>query len=110
MRKLKTGDVFTACRALKKIGIKEDIEKIAREAEDTKDAWSRGFDLLWNIFDRATETDGEGEIYRLLAGPFEMPAAEIAQLDLPDFLALLKQLAAENDLAAFFRSAGALMK
>lgn len=110
MRKLNTSDVFTACRVLKKIGVKKDIEKIAREAEGAKDAWSSGFDLLWSIFDCATETNGEGEIYRLLAGPFEMSAAEIAQLDLTDFLALLKQLAAENDLAAFFKSAGALMR
>ena len=110
MRKLKTSDIPAACRCLKKLGLKDQIREIAQSSDSVKDAWSKGFDLLWNVFDIATEAEGEQHLYAFLAGPFEMTAEEVADLELPDLFADLKQLAEENDLTGFFRSAGKLMK
>lgn len=108
MRKLKTSDIPAFCRCLKAIGIKSEIESIAVKSDNLKDAWGKGFELIYNIFDHATEVNGEKELYKFLAGPFEMTAKEIEDLDISVFFEFIKQLASENNLTGFFRSAAAL--
>lgn len=110
MRKLKTSDIPVFCRCVKKLGIKEQIRTIAQEANTAKDVWSRGFDFIWGLFDIATEQAGEQFIYEFLAGPFEMTAEEVRDLDMDILLPNLKQLAKENNLSAFFKFAAASMK
>ena len=110
MRKLKTSDVLAFCRCLKKLGIKEKIQNIAKEADSAKDIWDKGFDMMWSIFDLATEAEGENALYEFLSGPFEMSAQEVADLDIDAFFDNLKQLAAENNLTVFFKSAARSMK
>ena len=110
MRKLKTSDIPSLCRALKKLGLKEEFKKIAQEANDTRDIWDKGFDLIWQLFDTATETNGETVIYEFLAGPFEMTPEEVADLDLDILIENCQSLARENNLGAFFKSAAKLMK
>ena len=110
MRKLKTSDIPAFCRCLKRIGIKDRISDIAKNTDKAKDAWSKGFDLIWNIFDIATEEDGEQHLYTFLAGPFEMSPGEIADMEIDAFLASLKQLSEENDLKGFFNSVVGSMK
>ena len=110
MRKLKTTDLPAFCRSLKKLGLKEQLKHLAMEADNIQDAWSNGFDMVWELFDVATEVGGELAIYEFLAGPFEMPPEDVADLDLDILIANCKQLAAENNLGAFFKSAAKLMK
>lgn len=110
MRKLKTRDVPAFCRCLKKLGLKDKIREVAKKANSIGDIWDGGFDFIWDLFDVATELDGEAVIYEFLAGPFEMTAEEVADLDFDVLGANIKQLAAENDLASFFKSAAKSMK
>ena len=110
MRKLKTSDVPVLCRSMKKLGVKEQFKAIAKEANSVKEAWDRGFDLIWGLFDAATEPEGENAIYEFLAGPFEMTPAEVRDLGLDELLANMQQLAAENNLATFFKFAAKSMK
>ena len=110
MRKLKTSDIPVLCRCLKKLGLKEQIQAIAKESDNVKDVWDRGFDLIWGLFDAATEESGESALYEFLAGPFEMTPAELADLDLGKLLDGLQQIAKENNLLVFFKSAAKLMK
>lgn len=110
MRKLKTSDIPSFCRCLKRLGVKDKIQNIAKEADRAKDVWDKGFDVIWSIFDLATEAEGENVLYEFLAGPFEMTAQEVADLDLEMLFDNLKQLAAENNLTAFFKSAASSMK
>ena len=110
MRKLKTTDIPAFCRCLKKIGVKDQIQAISKEADSAKDMWDKGFDLIWGIFDLATEADGENALYEFLSGPFEMQPREVADLDFEILFANLKQLAEENNLTVFFKSAAKLMK
>lgn len=110
MRKLKTADVPALCRCIKRIGLKEHLRNIAMNAESAKDVWDQGFDIIWTILEIASEKECESAIYEFLAGPFEMTAAEVADLDLETMMANLRQLAAENNLAGFFKSAAGLMK
>lgn len=110
MRKLKTSDIPAFCRCLKRLGVKDQIKAVAQEANTAQDVWDQGFDLIWNIFDIATEQEGEGHLYEFLAGPFEMTPAEVADLPMADLMANLKQLVEENDLAGFFKFAAKSMK
>lgn len=110
MRKLKTSDIPVLCRCMKKIGVKEQFRAVAAEANSARDVWDRGFDLIWGLFDAATEEAGESALYEFLAGPFEMTPAELADLDLDKLLDGLQQIAKENNLLVFFKSAAKLMK
>lgn len=110
MRKLKTRDVPALCRCLKKLGLQEQFRKLASEADNAQDVFDKGFDLLWGLFDAATEETGEQPLYDFLADPFEMTAEEVADLDLDILLDNLKQMAEENNLLVFFKSAAKLMK
>lgn len=109
MRKLKTTDIPSLCRTVKKLGLREKFMTLAREANNGKDVWDRGFDLIWGLFDVATEVNGEMAIYEFLAGPFEMTPEEVQNLDLDVLFSNVQQMVAENNLAFFFNSAARLM-
>lgn len=110
MRKLKTTDIPALCRTMKQLGIKDKVKSLAQNSDNIKDAWNRGFDLMWDIFDVATEAAGEKYLYAFLAGPFEMTPEEVENLDLEILMNNLKQLASENNLSAFFKSAASSTK
>ena len=110
MRKLKTSDVPALSRCLKKLGLKEQFRELALKSGSSADRWADGFDLVWNLFDKATETGGEVAIYEFLAGPFEMTPEQVADLDLEVLLENLKNLVEENNLGSFFNIAARLMK
>lgn len=110
MRKLQTTDIPSFCRTVKKLGLKEKFKTLALEANTGKDVWDRGFDLVWDLFDVATEVDGEMAIYEFLAGPFEMTPEEVRHLDLDILFSNIQQMTAENNLAVFFKYAARLMR
>lgn len=110
MRKLKTADIPALSRCLKKLGLKDQFRELALKSGESSDRWADGFELVWNLFDKATETSGELTIYEFLAGPFEMTPEEVADLDLDVLIENLKQLVADNNLGRFFDIAARLMK
>ena len=110
MRKLQTADVMNFCRCAKRLGVKEQVRVLAEEANSAADLWSFGFDFVWNLFDLATEKNGEEELYKFLAGPFEMTPEEVRTLDLDILIPNLQQMVEENKLSVFFKSAARLMK
>lgn len=110
MRKLKTSDIPVFCRCAKKLGVKDAIQSIAKESDTMKDIWEKGFDLIWSLFDAATEHDGEMCIYEFLAGPFEMTAEDVRDLDMDVLIGNIQQLIRENNLVTFFKFAAVSMK
>lgn len=110
MRKLETSDVFSFCRCMKKLGLKDHFRTIAQEVNTPEEIWARGYELIWGLFDIATEKEGENALSEFLAGPFEMTAEEVAHLHIDKLFENLKQLAEENNLLTFFKSAAKLMK
>lgn len=110
MRKLKTIDIPVLCRCVKKLGLKEQVKDVAMKANTVKDIWDCGFDFVWNLFDIATEQEGEIYLYEFLAGPFEMTPEEVANLDMDILLDNMQKLVTENNLAAFFKFAARSMK
>ena len=109
MRKLKTTDIPSFCRTVKKLGLKEKFKTLAIEANTGKDVWDRGFDLVWDLFDAATEQNGEAALYEFLAGPFEMTPQEVGDLDLDILFENIQHIAKENNLSVFFNAAAKLM-
>lgn len=110
MRKLKTSDVPNFCRCLKKLGVREQFRAVAEASDTVREAWEKGFDLLWGIFDAATEQAGENALYDFLAGPFEMTSQEVADLDLGKLFAGLQQLIEDENIVTFFKFAAQLTK
>lgn len=110
MRKLKTADIPVLCRCVKRIGVKDHIRALAEASDSVQDLWNFGFDFVWDLFDIATEKNGEEAIYEFLAGPFEMTPEQVRDLDLDVMVANVQQLVTENNLASFFKFAAASMK
>ena len=110
MRKLKTADIPTLCRCIKRLGLRDQIKTIAKDSNNAKEAWDKGFDLMWNIFDIATEQNGEIHLYEFLSGPFEMSPEAVQDLDMDILLDNIQQLVTENNLTRFFKFAAASMK
>ena len=110
MRKLRTTDALVFCRCIKRLGLKEQIRNIIMNADTAKDVLDQGFDIIWTMFDLATEKEGEKAIYEFLSGPFEMTPKQVSELELDVLISNIKQLAEENNLAGFFKTAAGSMK
>lgn len=110
MRKLKTADIPVFCRCIKRLGLKDQIKELALNAEKASDVWDFGFEFVWNLFDIATEKNGEEALYEFLAGPFEMTPEDVRDLDIDVLIHNVQQLIEENKLGGFFKSAAVLMK
>lgn len=108
MRKLKTTDAIAFCRCIKRVGLKERIREITANADNVQDVVDQGFEILWSVLEAAAEPEGEASIYEFLSGPFEMTPKQVGNLDLDVLIANLRQLAADNNLAGFFKSAADL--
>lgn len=63
-----------------------------------------GVSGVFKIIEIATEARVEGRVYEFLAGPFEMPPADVQNMPLPDFVENVTRLTKENDLSSFFTS------
>jgi hypothetical protein len=97
------------CRLLKELGIKEEIREIAKNGS-AKDVLNVGYDVVYGIFDKATEQNAEDKLYAFLAGPFEITPEQVGSMELTELFGSIKQMAKENDLEGFFKSAAASMK
>jgi hypothetical protein len=109
MRKLITRDIPAFCRVLKAIGVDEELREVARVGK-AADVWAAGYDLVFGIFDKITEKKAEDLLYEFFAGPFEMTGEEVANMEITELFANIKQMVQENDLNGFFKSAATLMK
>lgn len=110
MRNLKTSDIPSFCRCLKKLGVREQFRAVAAESSTAREAWDKGFDLIWGIFDAATEQSGENALYDFLAGPFEMTSHEVANMNVGELFAGLQHMMEDENIVAFFKFAAQLMK
>lgn len=103
MRKLNTADVFAMARIVRASGIREElralIQRVAGSDENTASVGIEGFLV---IMEAMAERKAERAIYEALAGPFELTADEVAELDLDMLADHLTLLAEENNLKRFF--------
>lgn len=101
---------------------RELLLKLKRELDEAKDAPQRddvmrrlmtaqrddmglyrvGIDVAMQVLTAAAKKGVMDCVYQFLAPIFEMPQQAMEELPLEDFAPMLKQLAAENNLADFF--------
>jgi hypothetical protein len=105
MRKLKTTDLFAFARCIRNIGIKDEIQKIAMEANEVKDIASRGFEYFYILFEKAVDKNSEEHIYEFLSGPFEMTPEQIANMDPLEWMEHISKLADFKTWKTFFITA-----
>ncbi len=105
MRKLKTSDLFAMARCLKAIGLKDEIKKIAMEANKVEDIAAKGFDYFYILFEKAVDKKSEKPIYEFLSNPFEMTAQEVENLELTELFKGISEVADIATWKAFFKTA-----
>lgn len=113
MRNLRTSDLFSACRLLTKIGVREEIRAVAMQAEESKTKKVKvdmGFDLLFGIMEKATQEKSEEEIYKFLADIFEIEWESVRDMDPIELLDKLEEVASIEKWRNFLKRVAALMK
>ena len=114
MRKIQTQDVFKLARIIKQAKAKEEISKIIKEVsvekKDEKENVSEkvGIRVFLTIMENCSEPAVEEQIYDLLGGIAEVPPETVKTQSLEVTLEQIKQMAAENNMMNFFRTAGKL--
>lgn len=116
MRKIQLKDVMTLSKILKKTNIKdklvEIIEKAGKTAASKKakesDLQQIGMDIIFLLLESAG--DAEDLIYKLLDDIFETEKINksVKEMNIDEVITYIMQLAKENDLVSFFKSAGKL--
>lgn len=88
MRKLKTKDAPAFIRVLSEAGIRTEVRAIAERAK-ANGAGVKAEDVGWEIIlaclERLSEKGAEALLYEFIAGPLELPAEEIGEMDLDAF-------------------------
>ena len=113
MRNLKTSDIFSMCRLLNKIGVREEIREVAKQAEESKTKKVRfdmGFDLIFGVIEKATQENAEKEIYIFIADLLECSWEEVRDMDPITLFDRLEEVANVEMWKNFFKRVAALMK
>ena len=97
-------------RLIKKAGIKEGIKPyVMMAASGDLSIEDVGIEGVLGLIEMLSESKSEQAIYEVLAGPFEMTADEVAQMELEPFMETLQILSKENNLKVFFKSLSGLI-
>lgn len=120
MRKINTSDVFKMARIIKAAGAKEIIAEffeegknkpVVNEKEDMSEQQEKmGFEVFMAIFEVCSTEKIEKMLYELIGGITEKEPDVIASQPLEIMVADIKTIVAKNNIAAFFKQAGQLMK
>lgn len=105
MRNLETRDIFSAVRLLTKIGVREEIKEVARQAEESKGNKVRfdfGFDLLFGVIEKAAQENAEKEIYKFIADLLECDPEEVRTMKPVEMLKKLEEVANIEEWKDFF--------
>lgn len=106
MRKLNTADLFSAARAVKSSGLRQELQtyiKTLATSGNELDVENVGISTILQIIEVFAEKSCEAAIYEVLSGPFELSAEEVGKLDLDAFMDGLEFIAHDGGLSDFFR-------
>lgn len=112
MRKLQTNDVFEFCRVIKRIGLKEEIRDICLRYDSLEEMQTAeaGFDIIFSLFDKATEENSEDELYKFIARIFETDVDSVSKMDPIDLINSLLEVADKEKWKSFFKFVASSMK
>ena len=119
MRKLITHDAFMAFRVLNEIGVKEEMAAMANALRergktkfDQKAQEEIGIELIMGLLGKAGSEGAEKAVYAFLSGPMEIPAEDLRNMDLLEFMGKLKEFVTFMNLEewrVFFQSVGKIL-
>lgn len=109
VRKLNASDIMACMRLLNQIGIKEDIKALAKESANVKDVWDKGFDAIFQIYEKAVSEENEQYTFGFISRFFDCDWKEIAAMDPVELLEQIKEIAEAEKWKSFFKSVSALM-
>ncbi|UZW12557.1 hypothetical protein OSC52_11895 [Clostridium pasteurianum] len=96
MRKLKTSDLFSLSRILKKMDIKDEIKSLAKDitslSEEEKIKISQELQVNLSILFIENIGNAESDVYKLFASLTDKTAKEIEDMDLDKFFKLIQEL------------------
>lgn len=113
MRNLETSDIFAAVRLLNKIGVREEIREVAKQAEENKSnkiRFDMGFDLMFGIIEKAASENAENEIYKFIADIFECEWEDVRKMNPIELFKNLGKVANFEEWKNFFDYVKRLMK
>ena len=105
MKTLGMEEVFAAGRLLMKIGVREEIRSVAKQAEENKTKRVQvdmGFDLLFGILEKAVQENAEKEIYIFIANLLECDPDDVRRMPPLDLFKQLEQVASIEEWKNFF--------
>lgn len=105
MRALQTDDLFSAARLLVKIGVREEVEAVAKRAEESKGKKIKidmSFDLFFGILEKAVQENAEKEIYKFIANLFECDPEEVRKMNPIKLFEKLLEVANIEEWKSFF--------
>lgn len=109
MRKLNFGDSFKLSRLVKSLGIKEELNEIYKNLPKDEggsiNMTEVGIQILYTVFDKATERATELEIYKFLGGPLEIEPEEVEKLELTDLAEKIVDIADIEVWKSFLKKA-----
>lgn len=113
MRNLQSSDIFSACRLMSAIGVKEEFKALAEKATLTKDKntmMDAGYELIFTLLEKATTSKAEQEWYKFLGNIFEVKPEEVKTMDPCDVLDNMLEVANVQKWRDFFSRVLQLMK
>lgn len=110
MRSLQTKDLFSFCRVVKEIGIKEELKSICMKSNNMNDVYEAGFELMFSVLEKATSGKSEKALITFFADIFEEDYEAVATSDPVEFLDKLMQVAEPEKWKAFFSRVASLMQ
>lgn len=110
MRKLQTHDIFAFGRAVKEIGIKEELKTICLKANNMKDVYESGFELLFGMFEKCTSDKAEDALMKFFADILEEDVQAVKEGDPIEFLDKLFEVAELAKWKAFFTRVASLIQ
>lgn len=103
MRNLNLGDAFQLARIIKKLKIKDELKNIYSNITEESNKMDIGMDLMYTIFDKATEKQAEQEIYKFLSRPFEVKPEEVEKMDLFEVVENFSKVANLEEWKSFLK-------
>ena len=112
MRSLRSSDIFSACRLLSAIGVREEFKSIAEKTNTMKELtqFDVGYELVFGLIEKATSSKAEKEWYSFFANIFECKPKDIEEMNPCDFLDKMIEVADVEQWKAFFHRVASLMK
>ncbi len=109
MRKLKTADLFSLSKIIKKMNIKEDIKALTRSItgvpEEEKKKAAQDFQIDFLMLFVENVGNAEKEVYKLLGDLDGRAPKEIEEMEVDKFMQLVKELFGQENLGSFLSTA-----